>query len=225
MLRTLTLAVLATLATACGVDAQDTAGATDQAQAGLLGPMDAASLAQRSYLERPDVELCNQVTVSPLVVATLREVPALRTREVMTDLGAVAQSALREPNTEFEELRKGVVEFQVPSDFRSAELRYDEARAVWPYPVPADTHRIAVYGADLKPTDDDFESPAVTVGRFETDVNSPARGDVRLDVTTALQKTGANIGFRFELEAAGMGTQFDNVRLVLTRCRTFGRGN
>lgn len=218
MLRTLTFAVLLAAATACGVDGASAPGATGQAQDGLI-VLEEADTVGRLPIARS--EWCTQETVRPFSSATLREVPALKLREVMLDLGPVVQSALRDVNTEYEELRKGVAEFHVQGAFRKAELRWDEARAIWPYPVAADTHRISAYQADLKPTADDFESTALTVGRFETDVNSRPATDLRLDVTRAVMGMGADVGFRFELEAAGMGTQFDNVRLVLTRCRGF----
>ena len=164
-------------------------------------------------------ERCSDEVIQPTVAATIREMVQLRTREVALDLGSVVQSWYYNSTGDNEEIRKGVAEFKVSGDLKRAVLRFKEARTIWPYNVPADTHGISVYPADFKATVDDFADPATEVARFETDVNLPTRDQVDNDVTAAVQLRQPNVGFRFELEAfPGSGTEFDQVELVVTRC-------
>jgi hypothetical protein len=163
---------------------------------------------------------CYEEIVRPNLVATVREMVQLRTREVALDLGEVIQSSYVNTTGENEEIRKGIAEFSVTGDVQRAELRFSEARGVWPYNVGADTHGVSIYSADFKATIDDFEDPATEVVRFETDVNMPPRPQVTADITRAVQQRQPAVGFRFALEnIPGYGTQFDNVELVVTRCR------
>lgn len=170
------------------------------------------------------VERCSDQIIRPRVTGTLREMVQLRTREVLTEVGPVVQSSYFNTNGENEEIRRGIAEFEVQGEVTRALLRFKESRAVWPYPVPADTHRVSVYGADFKATVEDFSDPAEGVMRFETDANTLPAQSVTADVTRGVLSKGPLVGFRFELESLpGSGTQFDEVELVVRRCEQVWR--
>jgi hypothetical protein len=218
MLRHSLFTALVLTATACGMGAPDEGAAQTGTQQDPLY-RDQLERAPLTDLAVQRTERCFDEVIQPTLKATIREMVQLRTRDVLTDVGAVVQSSYLNTTGENEELRKGIAEFQVSGDVSKAVLQFQEARTVWPYPVAADTHGISIYPADFKATVEDFDDPAQEVIRFETDVNLPPRDAVAGDVTLAVQRRQPAVGFRFELEATpGIGTQFDNVQLVVTRC-------
>jgi acyl transferase domain-containing protein len=223
MLRKTLIAALATLAAGCGMgtpadEAPEQVGASQKEE--LYSDQWQRDRTQLDMSALTVVQRCSDEVVRPRLSATVREMVQLRTREVVTDVGSAVQSSYLNTNGENEEIRRGIAEFEVQGAVERAVLRFRESRTVWPYPVPADTHRVSVYLADFKATIDDFADPALDVARFETDVNSLPMEQVTSDVTRAVQTRGPFIGFRFELEnLPGSGTQFDEVELLVRRCR------
>lgn len=217
MFRTQIIAAAALFALGCGmgVDGQDLTATAQQDPLLLSGQLE-QNLEPLS-LQRG--EWCWQESIRPEVVGTVHDLPAQRVREVM-DFGPWIQSSYLNTNGDNEEVRRGIAEFTVKGDVRRAVLRFNESRTVWPWAVPADTHDISVYAGDLKATVEDFDAAATVVRRFETDVNAPPAGVVNADVTRGVLTQQPIVGFRFQLEnVPGSGTQFDDVQLVITRCR------
>jgi hypothetical protein len=202
----------------CGMGVEPEATTTGVEQDPLYREQLAAVEFDAHALQR--VEHCSDQIVRPLVTGTLRELVQLRTREVLEDVGGAVQSSYLNTNGDDEEIRRGIAEFEVQGEVTRALLRFKESRTVWPYPVPTDTHRVSVYSADFKATVEDFADPAQGVLRLEIDVNSLPAQSVTADVTRAVQTRQPLVGFRFELEnLPGSGTQFDDVELVVRRCR------
>jgi hypothetical protein len=223
MLRKTLVTALAVLAAGCGMgtgadEAPEQQGAAQQQDPLFSDPWE-RDRTQLDYSTLSVVQRCKDEVVRPRLSATVREMVQLRTREVVTEVGSAVQSSYLNTNGENEEIRRGIAEFEVQGGIERALLRFKEARTVWPYPLPADTHRVSVYPADFKATVEDFSDPALDVARFETDVNSLPVDLVTTDVTRAVQSRQPYVGFRFELEnLPGSGTQFDQVELVVRRC-------
>lgn len=169
-------------------------------------------------------ELCSTEMIRPTAQGTIQSIPRLGVFGV-APVGSEVQSSYFRSNSVNEEFRKGIVEFWVTGEISGAVLQFREHRGWTSYPLPADTHLLEVYPANLEVEPDDFGTRAVLVGKFESDPNLEPSFANSYDLTKAVQEVGGGkLGLRFSLEGgSGSGTSFTDLALEVTRCRQITR--
>ena len=169
-------------------------------------------------------EYCDVEWIRPTAQGTIQSIPRLGVFGV-APVGTEVQSSYFRSNSVNEEFRKGVAEFYVPGEITGAVLQFREHRGWTSYPLPADTHSIEAYQANLELDADDFSERAVLVGAFESDPNLEPTFANSYDLTKAVQQIGGGkLGLRFSIQGGvGSGTSFMDLALEVTRCRNLPR--
>lgn len=212
-------AVLAATA-ACGVGMDEQLAGQQQDELRVLEEADGAMW---RFMNAGRAEYCRAEMLRPVTQGTIQNIPKLGIYG-RAPVGDEVQSSYFQTNAVNEEIRRGIVEFYVPGAFESAVLHFRENRGWTSHPLPADSHLLMAYPGNLELDVDDFETRAVTVGRFETDPNLEPRLNVAYDMTKALRELGPKFGLRFQLEnIEGQGTSFADLTLEVTRCREIVR--
>lgn len=169
-------------------------------------------------------EWCTKQMVRPTAQGTIQSIPKLGVFGI-APVGEEVQSSYFRSNGVNEEFRRGIAEFYIPGDVRSAVLQFREHRGWTSYPLPSDSHLIEAYPGNLELDPEDFGERAVLVGRFDTDPNlEPSFANV-YDLTKPVQEIGGGkLGLRFSIEGGvGSGTSFLDLALEVTRCRAVTR--
>jgi hypothetical protein len=166
-------------------------------------------------------DFCEVELVRPTAMGTIQSIPRLGVFDV-APVGSEVQSSYFKSNSVNEEFRRGIAEFYVPGEITSAVLQFREHRGWTSYPLPADTHNIEVYPANLELTPEDFNTRAILAGTFVSDPNLEPSFSNAYDLTKAVQEIGAGkLGVRFSIEGGvGSGTSFMDLALEVSRCHT-----
>jgi hypothetical protein len=169
-------------------------------------------------------EYCEVEWIRPTAQGTIQFIPRLGVFGI-APVGSEVQSSYFRSNSVNEEFRKGIVEFYVPGDITGAVLQFREHRGWTSYPLPADTHAIEAYQANLELDADDFSARGVMVGEFASDPNLEPTFANSYDLTKAVQQIGGGkLGLRFSIEGGvGSGTSFMDLALEVSRCHTLTR--